>query len=74
MPSNKVARKTQPQISGMSLVGGVCFAITTDGECVAKGFGEIDKESVEAIASKMVLMAARIRNSARTPPPKSILN
>lgn len=75
MPSNKISRKEgQPPGFGTALLGGVCFAVTKDGECIAKGFGDIDKESVEAIASKMVLMAARMRNAARTPPPSSLLN
>lgn len=74
MPGNKVASKKNTLPSSPPITGGVCFAVTAEGDCIAKGFGDIDKEFVEVIASKMVLMAARIRNAARTPPPESMLN
>lgn len=56
------------------LSGGVCFAVTINGDCIVKGFGDVDKEHAESIASKMVLTASRIRNSARLAPPLSMLN
>jgi hypothetical protein len=56
------------------LTGGVCFGVNASGECFCKGFGNIDKENVEAIAKALILMAARLRNSARTPPSSWLLN
>jgi hypothetical protein len=56
------------------ITGGVCFAVTTTGECICKGFGDMDKEAAEAIAIRLILMASRLRNAARTPPSSSLLN
>lgn len=56
------------------LTGGVCFGVNALGECFCKGFGDIDKEHVEAIAKALILMASRLRNSARTPPSSWLLN
>jgi len=45
--------------------GGFFIGISESGECVLKGFGEIETRGAEVIAMKLYLLAERIRAQGR---------
>lgn len=47
--------------------GGVFVGVAPNGDCLAKGYGEIDPSSADALAGKLILLASQLRLSARHP-------
>lgn len=63
-----MARNEVSQIPPLDFTGGVFIGITSTGECVVKGIGELDKEHVSLVTSKLVLLVSRLRNAALCEP------
>ena len=61
-------RRTLQKVNDETLVAGVYVGLTTDGDCVIKGFGELSTAQVESVSRSLVLLAARLRNEARKEP------
>jgi len=62
------------EIPFSDFTGGVFIGITSSGECVIHGVGELDKEHVALVTGKMVLMVSKLRNAALRESHSSLLH
>lgn len=60
MSSNAVS-----EIPFTDITGGLFIGITTSGDCIVRGVGEMNSEDVAAVTGKLVLLVSRLRNAAR---------
>ena len=57
-------RNVVSEVQPFEFAGGVFIGITSTGECIVKGVGELDKEFVPLVTSKLILLVSRLRNAA----------
>ena len=62
------------EIPFSDFTSGVFIGITSSGECVIRGLGELDKEDVAMVTSKMILMVSKLRNAALRESHSSLLH
>ena len=48
----------------VEFTGGFFVGITASGDCIVKGVGELDKEHVTKVTSKLVLLVSRLRQAS----------